>query len=127
VGLLIAIVIVGILAVAGWLGFRLIRQKVTQAAGSMSRLAGEGVGVTGRIASTERRRMSRGQFEYYVTYAFKTPDDAEYGKELRVQATRFDEYVGGQPIEIVYLPSDPTQSATREVVDKVRGEIGRSR
>jgi hypothetical protein len=125
-GPLIAIVIVAILALTGWFGLRLLRRKLAKAAKSLAELASAGVGVTGRIVSAEKRRMARAEFEYFVTYAFKTPDDAEYTRELRVQATRFDEYVEGQPIEIVYLPDDPTVSAIREVVDKVRGKIGRS-
>ena len=64
--------------------------------------------------------MSRGQFEYFVTYAFRTPDDSDVEKELRVPATHFDDYSEGQSIEIVYLPRDPSVSATREMVDKVR-------
>lgn len=100
--------------------FRAFRSKLTEAATSMSRLTLEGETVTGRIAATERRRKSRGQFEYFVTYAFETKDGRDIEKELRVQATRFDEYAEGQPVDIVYLPSDPSVSATREMVDQVR-------
>ncbi|MDJ0699191.1 MAG: hypothetical protein QNJ07_04995 [Woeseiaceae bacterium] len=37
-----------------------------------------------------------------------------------MSATHFDDYSEGQSIDIVYLPRDPSISATREMVDKVR-------
>ena len=121
-GSFVAPLVIVLLIVGMWLGIRLLRRKFVAAAESMSRLAREGVTTSGRITVTEKRRMSRGEFEYFVTYAFETKDGTEVTKELRVQASRFDEYAEGQPIEIVYLPSDPSLSATKEVVDRVRGE-----
>ena len=80
----------------------------------------EGETTTARITAAEKRRMSRGEFEYFVTYAFKSRDDVEHSKELRVSATEFDDYREGQQIDVVYLPSDPDVSATHAMVARVR-------
>ena len=120
-GSFVAPLVLVLLIVGVALAVRMLRRKLAAAADSMARLVMEGETTTGRIVTTEKRKMSRGEFDYFVTYAFETRDGTEVTKELRVQASRFDEYADGQPIEIVYLPSDPSQSATKEVVDKVRG------
>ena len=86
----------------------------------MSQLTLEGIATTARVVATEKRRMSRGEFEYFVRYAFRVRDGSDCEKELRVSATHFDDYSEGQSIDIVYLPRDPSISATREMVDKVR-------
>lgn len=122
-------VIAGIAVLAGfvWLGARILRAKFRAAAGEMSSLLLEGVDATARISETERRRMSRGQFEYFVTYTFRTRDGKEHSKERRVPATHFDEFSEGQSVDIVYLPRDPSVSATRDMVDQVRGSMQSAR
>lgn len=117
---LIAVLILAAIAGGAWLGIRGLKQKLGAAAADMSSLMLEGESTTARISRTEKRRMSRGQFEYFVTYAFRTADQSDIEKELRVPATHFDDYSEGQRIDIVYLPRDPSVSATREMVDKVR-------
>ncbi len=108
-----------------WLGVRTVKRKLVAAAADMSQLTLEGVATTARVVATEKRRMSRGEFEYFVTYAFRTRDGLDVEKELRVSATHFDDYSEGQSIDIVYLPRDPSISASREMVDKVRNTSGR--
>ncbi len=103
-----------------WFGMRLLKGKLAAAAGEMSRLLLEGETTTARITATEKRRMSRGEFEYFVTYAFSSRDDVEHSKELRVSATEFDDYREGQQLDVVYLPSDPAVSATHAMVARVR-------
>ena len=79
----------------------------------MSSLLQEGEATTAHVTSTEKRRMSRGQFEYFVTEFFASRDNTEHSKEFRVSATEFDDFREGRSIDIVYLPRDPTVSATR--------------
>ncbi len=116
----VALLILTALVAAIWYGVRVVKSKIGTVAENMSRLVREGTATTGQITATTKRRMSRGEFEYCVTYSFTAKDGREFDKEQRVQATRFDEYVEGQPIDIVYLPIDPSVNATREMVDKVR-------
>ena len=75
--------------------------------------------------------MSRGQYEYFVTYTFTSRDNTEHSKEFRVSATEFDDFREGQSIDIVYLPRDPTVSATQAMVARVRntphGHLGVTR
>lgn len=118
--ILIVLLVIGALAAALRFGVRALKRKIGGAAEAMLSLVQEGASTTARIVATERRRMSRGQFEYFVTYAFRDRLGADISKEFRVSATRFDDYKEGQAIDIVYLPRDPTVSATREMVDTVR-------
>lgn len=122
-------VLAGIAVLAGliWLGARTLRAKFRAAAEEMSSLLLEGVDATAQISATEKRRMSRGQFEYFVTYKFRTRDGTEHSKERRVPATHFDEFSTGQSVDIVYLPRDPSVSATRDMVDQVRGSTQSAR
>ena len=96
-----------------------LNAKVTQAAESMSRLAREGRDTTGRITNVERKRRSRGEFEYFATYAFQAENGIEHSKALKV-TSKLDDYQVGQPIEITYLPDEPSVNATKAMVDKVR-------
>lgn len=111
---------IGLVLGASWLGIRALKRKLATAAGEMSSLLLEGEATTAQIVAAEKRRMSRGEFEYFVTYAFRSRDDAEHNKEFRVSATEFDDYREGQPIDIVYLPRDPAVSATHAMVARVR-------
>lgn len=122
---LAGILFVAVLFGAAWFGIRSIKRKLGAAAADMSQLTLEGAATTARIVATEKRRMSRGEFEYFVTYAFRARDGTDYEKELRVSATHFDDYSEGQSIDIVYLPRDPSINASREMVDKVRNTSGR--
>lgn len=115
-GILVAAVLVG----GAWLGIRSVRRRLGAAAAEMSQLSLEGAATTARVVATEKRRRSRGEFEYFVTYAFRDRGGSDFEKELRVSATHFDEYSEGQSIDIVFLPRDPSISASREMVDKVR-------
>lgn len=117
---LIGVLILATIAGGAWLGIRHLKRKLGAAAADMSSLLLEGENTTAHVRRVEQRRMSRSEFEYFVTYAFRTADDLDVEKELRVPATHFDDYSEGQSIEIVYLPRDPSVSATREMVDKVR-------
>lgn len=121
--LVILIAVVGSLLAAIWFGIGRLKKKLVAAGQEMARLVREGIATTGRVSATDKRRMSRGQYEYYVSYTFTTKDRQEVSKELRVQSSRFDEYVEGKPIDIVYLPADPTVSATCEMVDIVRNRL----
>ncbi|MDJ0750614.1 MAG: DUF3592 domain-containing protein [Woeseiaceae bacterium] len=103
-----------------WYGVRLLKSKLAAAAGDMSSLLLEGETTSARISAAEKRRMSRGQFEYFVTYTFNSRDDVEHSKEFRVSATEFDDYSEGQQIDVVYLPRDPAVSATHAMVARVR-------
>lgn len=130
---LIAILIIALVIGAVWFAFILLKRKLASAADSMLQLVRLGVSTTGRIASTEKRRMSRSRrrdslidFEYFVTYTFDASDGTKHEKERRVSALDFNKYTEGQPIGIVYLPSDPSQSATRDMVDLVRAEMGQN-
>lgn len=120
-GLAVLLVVGLVLGGAGF-AIRGFIRKIKKSAAEMSQLVQSGEAVTARIAAAERRRRARGSgnYEYYATYAFKARDGNEYSREYRVQASRFDEYKVGMPIDIVYLPGDPNVSATREIVDKVR-------
>ena len=113
------LILIAIVA-AIWFAIRKLKEKMMAAAETMSSLVQEGIATTGRVSAAERRRMSRGEYDYFVTSSFDAKDGSEYSKELRVKATEFDEYAEGQPIDVVYLPGDPNVSATREMVDKVR-------
>lgn len=115
-------IVIAVLLVGAWLAIRSLKRRMAAAAADMSSLLLEGHPTTARISATEKRRKSRGQFEYFVSYAFRTRDGADIEKELRVSATHFDDYHEGQSIEIVYLPRDPSISATREMVDRVRSK-----
>lgn len=115
-GVLVVLVLFG----GAWFGIRNLKRRLGAAAADMSRLLLEGVATTARVVATEKRRRSRGQFEYFVTYAFRAQHGSDFQKELRVSPAHFDDYSEGQSIEIVYLQRDPSVSATREMVDKVR-------
>ncbi len=115
------LILIAIVA-AIWFGVRKLKEKLAAAAETMSSLVREGIATTGRISAAERRRRSRGEYDYFVTYSFEAKDGNEYSKERRVKATEFGDYAEGQPIDIVYLPNDPDVSATREMVDKVRNQ-----
>lgn len=117
---LIIFLVIAVFFAAIWFGIRTLKRTLTAAAESMSSLLREGVETTAHVVATEKRRMSRRQFEYFVTYAFRTREGSDCDKELRVSATHFDDFSEGQPIEIVYLPRDPSISATREMVNKAR-------
>lgn len=118
--LLYAAIVLGVIFGGIWFAIRAVKRKLVAAAGEMSGLLLEGKPTTARITATEKRRMSRAQFEYFVTYTFTSLDEAEHSKEFRVPATAFDGFHEGQPIEIVYLPHDPSVSATREMVTRAR-------
>ena len=105
-----------------WFALRKLKAKLALAAERMSSLVQQGIATTGRISAAERRRRSRGEYDYFVTYSFEAKDGSEYSKELRVKATEFDDYTEGQPIDLVYLPNNPDVSATREMVDKIRNQ-----
>lgn len=117
---LYAAIVLGVIFGGIWFATRAVKRKFVAAAGEMSGLLQEGKQTTARITATEKRRMSRAEFEYFVTYSFTSLDEAEHSKEFRVSATEFDSFSEGQPIDIVYLPSDPSVSATREMVTRVR-------
>ncbi|MDJ0759466.1 MAG: DUF3592 domain-containing protein [Woeseiaceae bacterium] len=109
------------LAVAlAWMGVRALKRKLFAAGAEMSSLMLEGEPAKARVLAAERRRMARGEFEYYVTYTFRSRDNEEHRKEFRVSPTELDNYLEGESIDIVYLPRDPSVSATREMVDRVR-------
>tara|TARA_R110002096_G_scaffold154923_1_gene319107 strand:+ start:5015 stop:5407 length:393 start_codon:yes stop_codon:yes gene_type:complete len=118
--LLYAAVVIGVIFGGIWFAIRAVKRKLVAAAGEMSALLQEGVSATAHITATEKRRMSRAQFEYFVTYAFTARDGAEHSKEFRVSATEFDSFREGRPIDIVYLPRDPSVSATHEMVSRAR-------
>lgn len=117
---LAGMLVVAILFGGVWLGVRSVKRRLGAAAADMSQLLLEGIETTARVVAKERRRRSRGEFEYFVTYAFRSRDGSDFEKELRVSATRFDDYSEGQSIDIVYLPRDPSINASREMVNKVR-------
>ncbi len=104
-----------------WMGVRALKRKLSAAGAEMSSLLLEGEPATARVLAAERRRKARGEFEYYVTYTFRSRDNEEHRKEFRVSPTELDNYPEGESIDIVYLPRDPSVSATREMVDRVRG------
>lgn len=110
--LLYTAIVLGIVFGGIWFAVRAVKAKIAAAGQEMSSLLQEGVATTARITATEKRRMSRGQFEYFVTYTFESRDEREYSKEIRVSATEFDNYQVGQPFDIVYLPGDPTVSVS---------------
>lgn len=118
-GWMVLLIIAALLTGVGF-AVRALKRKLFAAATSMSSLLLEGVPATARIDAIEKRRISRGQFEYFMTYAFDCRDGSEVKKELRIPATEFHDYNEGEALEIVYLPKDPSISATRKMVDKVR-------
>jgi hypothetical protein len=118
-GSIALLVIAAVLGVI-WFGVKALKRRLTAAAEAMSSLLLEGESTTARVTATEKRRRSRGQYEYFVTYEFRARDGSDHAKELRVSATHFDDYSEGQPINIVYLARDPSVSATREMIDKAR-------
>ena len=117
--ILVLLVFVGAIAAIVY-GIRHFLRRSAAAAGEMLQLVQQGAVTTAEIVKTERRRMSRAQYEYFIVYAFRDRMGNNHSKEHRVSATHFDDYQVGQGLEIVYLPSDPSVSATRETVDRVR-------
>ena len=117
--ILVLLVFTGAIAAIVY-GIRRFARRAAAAAGEMLQLVQQGAVTTAEIVTTERRRMSRAQYEYFITYAFRDRTGNDHSKEHRVSATRFDEYQAGQGLDIVYLPSNPSVSATREMVDRVR-------
>ena len=119
-GLLFGLAVIGLVAAFVWFGFRKLRARLESAAADMAKLLHAGASATARIATTEKRRLSRHEFEYFVTYSFCTRDGSSVEKELRVSATHFDDFSEGASLDVVYLPDDPSVSATREMVETVR-------
>ena len=117
--LIITILVIAVIAAGVWFAVRAFRNKIESAAGDMAKLMQQGAEAKARITDTDRRRMARGEFEYFITYSFTTRDDQEFSKELRVSASRFDDYQQGEEIAIVYLPEDPSISVTRDMLGQV--------
>lgn len=117
--ILILLALAGIIGLVGY-GIRSFMRRAASAASEMLQLVQQGAVTTAEIVTTERRRMAKAEYEYFVTYAFRDRAGNDHSREERVSATHFDDYQAGQGLEIVYLPSDPTVSATREMVDRVR-------
>jgi len=76
-------------------------------------LAAEGVAVTGEITGTSREfRQHPGDYVHYVHYAFVHEGQRFEGRDITESGIWLG-YQGraGQPIEVTYLPADPTVSA----------------
>ncbi len=117
---IITVLVIAVIAAGIWFALRAFKSKIASAAGDMAQLMQQGAEARARITATDRRRMARGEFEYFVTYSFTTRDHQEVSKELRVSASRFDDYQQGEEIAIVYLPDDPSVSVTRDMLGQVQ-------
>ena len=118
IGLLaIAAVIAGVVFLA-----RAIRRKLASAASDMNGLLTQGEPAVATITEVEKRRTARrGQhWEFYLAYTFRTRGQNEVQKKFRISPSDFNKHSVGDEIAILYLPSDPSISATQAMVDKVR-------
>ncbi|MDJ0699190.1 MAG: hypothetical protein QNJ07_04990 [Woeseiaceae bacterium] len=71
------LVFVALLIGGVWFGIRSVKRRLGAAAAEMSQLTLEGIATTARVVATEKRRMSRGEFEYFVRYAFRVRDGSD--------------------------------------------------
>ena len=72
-------------------------------------LASDGATTQGTIVRKELR--SRGPYSqprHYVAYEFRAPDGRPIRASSQVDASAYDRLVEGAPVEVEYLPSDPT-------------------
>lgn len=127
-GVLLAIAVLIALAV---FGMRRFARKLHSAAEEMAKLALHGKATTAQISAVERRRMARGEYNTFVTYDFTDWRGNEHSKEHRVSGPglggiRLANLRQGLSIDIVYLPDNPTVSATRDTLNKVSRTRGGS-
>ena len=105
-------------AVAGlvWFGWRAIKR----AAGRMADLAVHGHEAQAYVSKVEKKRLSRTDDAYIVTYEFTANDGRQYSRELNVKPSEFENFQQGQNLEIVYDTRNPEVSALKASVDEVR-------
>jgi len=110
--LLVVVVIVALLIYT--------RRRLKAAATRMDSLTKNGLEASATITKVERRRRSRGERAFYVTYAFNAVNGIEYTREFEIPPSEFTEFDAGQTVAIVYNSSDPDNSVLKTSVDQVR-------
>ena len=80
----------------------------------------DGVPVTGAVKRKLSFNSPKGGRRYYLWYEFRPDSGKTYGRKIAVDAADFDRYEDGDPIDLIYLPGNPSISAARTMVDAVR-------
>lgn len=102
------------------------RHRLKAAATRMDSLTKSGLEASATITKAERRRRSRGEYAFYVTYAFNATNGIEYTRELEVGPSELSDFEEGQTVAIIYDSSNPGNSVLKTSVDQVR-ELQRNR
>lgn len=106
-------------------GIRSLMRRVMRRGQEISQLCVDGRAATAEVVELRKQKRSRGERYYYVRYSFRAFSGQEYSREWKVDGAEFASYTKGQPLDIVYLPSNPETSALKSLVDKTRDAVRR--
>lgn len=113
------VVLLVVIALVAW-------PRVMRGARQMSTLVSRGVAVTGTVTKCDHVKKSRAQRVSELGYTFKTTGGMEYSRTIVLLPKEIEKFSVGQPIEIVYDPSDPTVNVLKEQVDITRQAMAKA-
>lgn len=105
----------------GWHFIKLEQRFETEA------LTAPGTITSKRVAETRERdrktKREKVSTTYYVQYKFTTGEGRDLESEMSVSKSRWDSAKSNDPVEIQYLPDDPTKSRISGESDKVKSIV----
>jgi len=115
------IIIVAVLLVAA-----LLVRHVLRRGSDIQQLGQNGSAVVGTVTEAKAQRRSRVQDYYFISYTFRAFDGVEYSRRFRVEKLEFANYREGMPIDLVYLPADPSVNALASTVVQMRAAMSKT-